>query len=81
MSLLKLYDFDDDSYFWGPWSEKEHAAAILFYVSANETLTAFFLGLFRRLRAGHFVAISLLDFLQLLQHLRLPVCFGSFFLL
>ena len=88
--LLKPYDFDYDSQFYdpqffsgqffsGPWSEKEHAAVILFYVPANETLTSFLLGLFRRYWAGHFVHISLLDFYQLFQHLRLPVWFGGFF--
>ena len=72
--LLKPYEFDFDSnFFSGPWSEKEHAAVILFYVSANETLTSFLLGLFRRHGSGHCVLISLVDFLQLFQHLRLPV--------
>ena len=37
MPLLKLYEFDYDSYFSGPWSEKENAAAILFQEAEEQS--------------------------------------------
>ena len=78
--LVKPYDFYyGTKYFSDKWSEKLHAAVIKFYESGNATLTSCVLGLCSRHGAGHFVRISLLDLLQLFQHLCLPVWFGSFF--
>ena len=77
--LVKPYNFVYGTYFSNGWTEKLHAAVIKFYESGNATLISFVLGLFHRHGAGHFVRISLLDLLQLFQHLFLPVRFGSFF--